>query len=390
MGKSLKGKELGKGITQRKDGNYQARFIDSFGKVSYVYADCLSDIYKKLDEAKFCSENMSLVKNPSITLDSWYAQWMQIYGVRLRDSTRHQYNKMYDKVKDDIGHYKLKDINLNIVQKALNGLPSDAYRQRVRTMLLALFERALDNDYVLKNPVKATVWKIDNAPKQDKTPMNVEQEKLFLEHIYKPRVKHEKIEHVELIEFMLRTGMRLGEATGLTWDDIDFDNCIIHVRKNLVTTLGMEVDGTRKKRHPRFHKPKTESSYRKVPMTERVREILLYEKQRDELIAKKYPPLEGFEELVFVSWLNKPIYDDVVRRILRKFTMELRELYDVSFPNVSPHILRHTFATRCVEKGMNLKVLQSILGHADFETTMNTYTHTTDDVLVNEMFKCAN
>ncbi len=125
-------------------------------------------------------------------------------------------------------------------------------------------------------------------------------------------------------------------------------------------------------------------------MTEHVREILLYEKQRDELIAKKYPPLEGFEELVFVSWLNKPIYDDVVRRILRKFTMELRELYDVSFPNVSPHILRHTFATRCVEKGMNLKVLQSILGHADFETTMNTYTHTTDDVLVNEMFKCAN
>ena len=67
-------------------------------------------------------------------------------------------------------------------------------------------------------------------------------------------------------------------------------------------------------------------------------------------------------------------------------TQELRKI-DPNFPNVSPHILRHTFATRCVENGMNIKTLQKLLGHTNFKTTMDIYSHTTDDVLYEEMKK---
>ena len=60
---------------------------------------------------------------------------------------------------------------------------------------------------------------------------------------------------------------------------------------------------------------------------------------------------------------------------------------DPTFPSVSPHILRHTFATRCVENGVNIKTLQNILGHSNFKTTMDTYAHTTDDILMSEIKK---
>ena len=130
--------------------------------------------------------------------------------------------------------------------------------------------------------------------------------------------------------------MRLGEATGLEWKSVDFDNSMIYVNTNLVTTMAIEEDGTVKGRYPRFHYPKTEMGKRKIPMTQRARELLLIEKERDNAIKALYEPKEGFEDLVFVSWLNTPIYDDTIRRSLSKLTQELRKI-DPNFPNVSPH-----------------------------------------------------
>lgn len=150
--------------------------------------------------------------------------------------------------------------------------------------------------------------------------------------------------------------------------------------------MAVEADGTKKGRYPRFHYPKTEMGKRKIPMTERARELLMKEMERDKVIKAAHKPKEGFEDLVFVTWLNTPVYDDTVRRSLSKVTQELRKI-DPEFPNVSPHILRHTFATRCVENGMNIKTLQKILGHTNYKTTMDIYTHVTDDVLFKEIKK---
>ena len=111
--------------------------------------------------------------------------------------------------------------------------------------------------------------------------------------------------------------MRLGEATGLEWKSVDFEEGIIYVNTNLVTTMAKESDGTVKGRYPRFHYPKTEMGKRKIPMTDRARELLVYEMERDKRIKKEHKPLEGFEDLVFVTWLNTPIYDDTIRRSLQ-------------------------------------------------------------------------
>ena len=305
---------------------------------------------------------------------------------RIIADTRHEYIKMYDKVENEIGSIKMKDLTITAVQKALNTLPSDPYRKRVRSILHRMFECALDDGMLERNPARKAVWNVTHDPKKIRQPMNIEQEKLFVEHIYKPRVKQPQLEYAELFEFMLETGMRLGEATGLEWKNVDFDGGIIKVETNLVTTMAVEADGTKKGRYPRFHYPKTEMGKRKIPMTERARELLMKEMERDKVIKAAHKPKEGFEDLVFVTWLNTPVYDDTVRRSLSKVTQELRKI-DPEFPNVSPHILRHTFATRCVENGMNIKTLQKILGHTNYKTTMDIYTHVTDDVLFKEIKK---
>lgn len=386
MGKSLNGKELGKGITQSKDGRFLGRFVNRFGKTECIRCRNLAELRRRMDEAKYKDYSKKNLANHELSVDEWYKIWMEIYEISIRDSTRHQYDKMYNKVKEDIGFIKMKDLNTTTIQKALNNLPSDAYRKRVRSILHSMFQKAVDDNIIDRNPARKAVWNVQHDAKRIKQPMTLEQEKLFVDYIYRPRVKQSQLEHAELMEFMLETGMRLGEATGLEWKSVDFDNSMIYVNTNLVTTMAIEEDGTVKGRYPRFHYPKTEMGKRKIPMTQRARELLLIEKERDNAIKSLYEPKEGFEDLVFVSWLNTPIYDDTIRRSLSKLTQELRKI-DPNFPNVSPHILRHTFATRCVENGMNIKTLQKLLGHTNFKTTMDIYSHTTDDVLYEEMKK---
>lgn len=327
-----------------------------------------------------------MTKTPNITVDEWFDLWISIYCSNVRDTTRYQYTKMYNKIKKDIGYRKLKDVNLNVVQNILNNLPSDAYRKRVRSILHTMFERAVDNDYIRKNPTKAAMWKIDESPKKKKIPMTAEQEKDFISYIYKPRYRSSQVEYAELFEFMLQTGMRVGEASGLTWDCVDFDNSIITVDKTLATSAGRDKNGKKIGRYPRFHKPKTKDGDRIIPMTRRAKEILLIQKEKDDNLNKIIQPLTGFENLVFVSYVNKPIYDDCIRRMLKKIFTEL-EKKDSDFPDLYPHILRHTFATRCVEKGMDLKTLQTIMGHSDFSITLNVYAHTTNETLFSEMKK---
>lgn len=378
MGKSLSGKELGRGISQREDGSYQARFTNSFGKMQYVYAKTITEVRNKLDEAKFNDKIASGTKVDKITLNQWFDIWMNTYNLSIRDTTRMQYNKMYDKIRDNIGRIRIKNITSTTIQQTLNSLSSDPYRKRVRSLLHAMFERAMDDGYITKNPVKRSEWKVSGIPQKERVPLNLEQESIFIDYIYKPRCKQSKLEHVEMFEFILNTGLRLGEVTGLKWEDIDFDNKVINVNRSLSSTPTIDRNGIKCGRHPRFNEPKSEAGKRKIPLDNKALEILNYERKRDNEINSIYEPPEGFENLIFVSWLNTPIYDDTIRRTMRKITLELQAKYS-DFPNVSPHVLRHTFATRCVEKGMNIKTLQTIMGHSNQSITMNVYTHTTSD-----------
>lgn len=171
--------------------------------------------------------------------------------------------------------------------------------------------------------------------------------------------------------FILQTGIRSSELRGLKWSDIDFENRIIHIQRNV----------TYDSNNNKFivGELKTNSGYRDIPMTEIASEILTNIKRN---IANKTNMLPfEFIDHIFLNSNNKLIpnsnYDSYLKKICNKAGIE----------KISMHTLRHTFATRCIESGMKPKTVQKILGHANISMTMDLYVHVTEDEKEKEMQK---
>lgn len=151
------------------------------------------------------------------------------------------------------------------------------------------------------------------------------------------------------------TGLRSGELRGLTWSDIDFRKREISINKTLVYIKDMET----KKYVFKYQTPKTKNSIRIIPMQESVYKALKRQKiqlKEMQLMCEGWENLEGFEPI----------------------------------PHFYPHALRHTFATRCFEAGIEAKVVQGFLGHYSIAITLDLYTHVTDDKAKSEMDKLQN
>lgn len=126
MGKSLNGKELGRGITQRKDGLYQARFINRFGKRQTIYAKTYNEITKKLRDEQYEDEKQLNVVDSNMTLDEWYEVWLETCKKNCRNTTKRTYSIQYNRLRKDLGWRKLTNLNLVIVQNAFNDMKSDS------------------------------------------------------------------------------------------------------------------------------------------------------------------------------------------------------------------------------------------------------------------------
>lgn len=135
-------------------------------------------------------------------------------------------------------------------------------------------------------------------------------------------------------------------------------------------------------------------------VTEVAKTLRIHKLQQNTLKAElgdRYQPKEGFEELVFTSQFGSPLFETYINRNLARIVAEINKQEQalakkegrepVSFEKITPHALRHTFATRAFERGMKPKTVQEILGHSSLSMTMDLYTHVTEDVKVEEMKK---
>ena len=159
MGKDLKGKELGKGISQRKDGRYQARFTDRFGKRRCVYGITLKEVKNALMSEVVDNYSKNNVVDSNMTLDQWYEKWMRVYKKPvLKPSTIRIYIRTYHcYIKPVLGRLPLSSITKLMVTDLLNGLGKRLHKSTVnniRTVLCDLFSYAMDNDLCTKNPAK--------------------------------------------------------------------------------------------------------------------------------------------------------------------------------------------------------------------------------------------
>ena len=385
--KDSKGRVLKPGEREKTDGGYEYRYTTKNGKRKSVFAKTLAELRDREKQLIHDEEDGLKLDSSKVTVNDIYALWKKIKK-GLRENTFLNYQYMYTQyVEDDLGRYKLQDLKKSDVRNFYNKLKeTDELRMStidgIHTVLHQVLEIAVEDDYIRANPsdnAMKELRRINNTDKKKQKVLSVEQERLFLDFIK----SHETFSHwYPIFAVLIGTGLRAGEATGLTWSDIDFEKNIIDVNHTLVYynrehTCTMAI-----------HPTKTEAGTRIVPMTEEVKSALKLEKRRQErekIVCQK--SIGGYDDFVFLnrfgcvytfSTLNKAI-----KRITRECNAEILDNYHCSeevilIPNFSCHSLRHTFTTRMCESGANMKAIQAILGHSDITTTLNIYTSVTD------------
>lgn len=227
MGKSLNGKELGKGISQRKeDGLYVARFVNRFGKRQVLYDKTYNGIGKKMRDAIVADEKAVNVVSSNMTLDEWYDKWIETCKKNCRNNTKETYAKHYKRVKDALGWRKINKLNLVVMQDAINNLNTDNERKNSKKILVDMLDKAVASDLIVKNVAKQIITECTKEEKKPRRVLSKEETKIFLEEAKDSL-------YYNLFVVALETGMRIGELTGLQWDDIDFNNKLIHVKHSM-------------------------------------------------------------------------------------------------------------------------------------------------------------
>lgn len=217
--------------------------------------------------------------------------------------------------------------------------------------------------------------------------LTIPEQNLFIDFLSKsPIYQH----WFPIFSLMLGTGLRVGEATGLRWEDIDFENNTISVNHTLVY-FNHSKGGC----YFGINSPKTRAGERTVPMIESVRDALMQEKENQRLSGITCDVrVDGYTDFVFVNRFgnvqHQGTLNKALRRIIRDCNEEVLEKAKdnkqvVLFPKFSCHTLRHTFTTRLCESGINIKVIQSVLGHSDIRTTLDIYADVTKDLEKAEM-----
>ena len=372
MGKNIKGKELGKGISQRKDGKYEARYKDRFGKRKSIYNRNLAQL--KAEYKKCVEESRNSKITSSKTLDEWFLEWIEVYKVsQVKEGSLIIYQNTYQKhISPVLGKILICDIKQIQIMSLLNKMADNGLKyesqNKVCRVLSDMFKKAIENDFAYKNPVYGIKLK-----KEVESPvaLSTEEEKMFFDCA-------KGTFYYNFFKFAHQTGLRLGELCALTLEDISFekDKESVRVEKTLLYQKGTNDD----KKMFKFGSPKTESSRRKVPLSPDAIIAIKEQIKNKKVIANKSSAKEvkeEFKNLLFTTKYNTPLNAEIVKDAIKKIVDQINLLKDEEdkMEEFSSHTFRHTFATRCFEGGIEPKVVQEYLGHATLKMTMDLYTH---------------
>ena len=381
MGKSLKGKECGKGICQRKDGLFYARFVDKRGKRHEKYFPTLPEARNWLDDAKYADKHDNVFVPSDMTVDTWFEYWISNIVGDLAPNTRRNYRERYEhNIQPVIGKMLLSDIKPMHCKMVLNRMNDDYAGSTIRQAYITMgtmLRAAVMNDLIAKHPMDGVRYTKPVRAVNDIKFLTVQEQQRFLEVAKR---SHNYLQYALLLE----TGLRTGELVGLTWDAIDFEKRTLTVNKTL--------EYRHKQGVWRAGPPKTQQSYRTIPLTNRAYEILkearagVCDRKESETLSQTLEYMDRhtgakaklvMRDLVFINWrTGEPAKNSSYDTHLYKLCDE------AGIKRFCMHALRHTYATRAIESGMQPKVLQKLLGHASIKTTMDRYVHVTDDSML--------
>lgn len=344
-------------IRKRAGGNFEGRYTVGFknGKqiIKSVYSatrkECNEKLQNSLIKNKEQNAAVSLEKTPS--LSDWLYVWLNEYRKDLNASARKRYIAFIKKLDEKTSKQKLTELLPLELQKYINTFSSFEMAKRAISMLQNSLSDALNNGFIARNPAAGLRNPLTSPSAKfepNKKAFSIDEEKAFVQAI-----DNSPYRFIYLI--CLYAGLRRGEATALTWDKIDLSSRLIHVTEAAKRGEGKGYS---------VGKTKTSTSVRTVPISQKLFNILSAEQSKKGYL---YP---------LVKMLNA----DVLSMNFKNIMSQLGQKHTL-------HHLRHTFATRCMEKGIKAKVVQTWMGHSSTDMTLNTYTHATDDLIASEKQK---
>ena len=289
------------------------------------------------------------------TLGEWAAQWLAIYKKgKVEDGTYRNYAHYVDKhIVPALGHLKFEEIRPAHIEKFMSGKSelSKSAQQHIKIALGAIFDTAIDNGFCLSNPCRKITVKKD----KDQTPKVFPKDDIAALLEIAPSV-----EYGYVLELLLYTGMRIGEAAGLQWRDIDRKEGIITVRHSVA----------RKEGGGYYLKTTKSGKERYIGINSKLAALL------DRI------PVSGLYVLArseFEFWDTFQV-DKQYQSAFRAINTELKRLGRCPVAYLSPHKCRHTYATYLLKGGANLREVQQLLGHSSVGVT-EIYTHVdTEDI----------
>lgn len=363
--KDRNGRVLKTGENQRKNGTYDYRYTDSYGKVRCIYAKTLEDLRKKetaiqrdlADGIDYAAGEISV------------ADLVDRYMSLKRDighNTKRAYGTVINRIKEsEFGQMKVRNVKLSDAKRFYIDLHDTGSKRNTisiyHSVLRPTFEMAVDDDMIRKNPFKFKVADIipDDAVKR--TALIKQQQENYLRFIQ----ENGQDNYYDDIVILMGTGLRVSELYGLTKKDVDFKKRLIFIDHQLCRTA----------EKPYFVKsPKTSSGVRCIPMSD-----VVYMALKRVAANRQSPTVEllvdGYSGFLFLDKAGMPKVAMHLENYMRGMQKKMERIYGKSFPRVTPHVLRHTFCTNMQRAGIDVKSLQYLMGHSNVSVTLDVYTH---------------
>ena len=366
----------GENIYKSKDGRWEGRYIRQYDaqkkpKYGYVYAKTYAEAKQKLAERRCSAKIEDAPSGVSVKYDTVLTAWLLSAKIAIKESTFAKYSQLIDcHIRPELGQYPLSKISTQILREFIQqqllvgrldgkGGLSPKTVTDILTIIRESMAYAEDNGaMVVCNPQKLTIKR-----KEKEMRVLTSQEQAALVCVLMNEVNLSKFG----VLLSLYTGIRIGELCALQWEDLCLNSSILKVRKTIQRIQNRNAEAERKTKVI-ITEPKSQCSIRDIPLP-----LFIVE------LAKRFEA--GPKAYVLSGTESRYVEPRIMQERFKQYIAEAG-IADANF-----HATRHTFATRCVEVGFDLKSLSEILGHANVNITLNRYVHSSFELKSSNMSK---
>ncbi len=355
-------------LRKRSDGRWEARVVIGYDENNLPRTQNVTAVNKEkcLEKLERLKQEIGIVQHNNLKEDMSFGEWMDFWyqqysKITLRPTTQSEYESLiYKHIIPEIGKIELNKLTQNDLQQFYSRLKlsgrrirteiygqglSDRMVRACHTLCRKCLDKSVEENLIRTNPA------IDcKLPPKKYNEMKV----LTREEMQRFIIQAKYDGFLELFILELATGMRRGEILGLQWDDLNMKTGVLKISRQVVLLNG--------KIH--ISEPKTKTSIRTIILPKDIIKIL-----------------KEYKKTVDSKWLfPSPVKEDMPRNPSAVRKILDRTLKKAGCKHIRFHDLRHTFATTALANGMDIKTLSAIIGHNSSETTLNIYTHITDEM----------